>query len=86
MDPKRQAVIEVLAGACRLLARPSNDFPWSSLEDANAAPAELKTLIGWLQTGPVLNRVDVEVLFASTRSHQRGKPKQRVGARISTAR
>jgi len=66
MDPKRQAVIEVLNEACHLLARHSIDFSWSSWEDADAALAELKDLIGRLQAGHILNRTNVEVLFAPT--------------------
>src|SRR5215831_1814347 len=62
----RQEVVTVLREARALLARPGNDFTWSSWEDAAAALAELDRQIAALEGGELPPRLDLAVLFAPT--------------------
>jgi hypothetical protein len=66
VDAARQRLAGVLREARSLLARPGNDFAWSSWEDAGAALAELDGLIAALESGRLPPRLDVSVLFAAT--------------------
>jgi hypothetical protein len=63
-------LVEVLRAARALLARPGNDFAWSSWEDAGAALREVDGMIAAVQSGPLPPRLDVAVLFAPTRPMQ----------------
>ena len=65
MDPQ-QKLASVLREARSLLARPENDFAWSSWPDAGAALAELDGLIATLEAGRLPSRLAVSVLFAPT--------------------
>jgi hypothetical protein len=57
---------EALREARALLALPSNDFVWSSWEDAGAAFAELDGHIEAIEDGQLPARLDLSVLFAPT--------------------
>lgn len=59
-------LVEVLRAARALLARPGNDFAWSSWEDAGAALLQVDSLIAAVQSGSLPPRLDVAVLFAPT--------------------
>lgn len=59
-------LVEVLQEARGLLARPGNDFAWSSWESAADALREIDTLITRIQAGDTPKRLDLEVLFAPT--------------------
>jgi hypothetical protein len=59
-------LVEVLQEARGLLARPDNDFAWSSWEGAEDALRELDKLITRIQAGDMPKRLDLEVLFAPT--------------------
>jgi hypothetical protein len=49
-----------------LLAQPSNDFTWSSWKDADAALAEVDSIIAQLRAGVRLDPTDLSVIFAPT--------------------
>ena len=49
-----------------VLALPSNDYVWSSWEDADAALCEIDGLISAVESGALPDRLDVSVLFAPT--------------------
>ncbi len=66
MDLAREELVKVLLDARAILARPENDFSWSSWEDAAHAIGELDALLVALQTGELPKRLDIEVLFAPT--------------------
>lgn len=59
-------LIAVLLEAREMLARPDNDFIWSSWEDAPAALHEIDGLVERLQAGERPERIDLEVLFLPT--------------------
>lgn len=60
------ALIAVLREARGLVARPGNDFSWSSWDDARAAVEELEGLVRALEAGERPARIDLDVLFAPT--------------------
>jgi hypothetical protein len=66
VDAGRQELASVLREARSLLARPGNDFAWSSWADAGAALAEVDGLIAALDAGRLPSRLRVSVLFAPT--------------------
>jgi hypothetical protein len=66
VDAARQELAGVLREARSLLARPGNDFAWSSWQDADAALAEVDWLIAALAAGRLPSRPAVSVLFAPT--------------------
>ena len=59
-------MLEVLREARSLLARPGNNFDWSSWEDAEAALREVDGLIAAIELGKLPERIAVSVLFAPT--------------------
>jgi hypothetical protein len=63
---KHQNLIAVLREAREFLARPDNDFAWSSWEDAEAAFREIDGLISRIEAGSLPPRLDLTVLFAPT--------------------
>jgi hypothetical protein len=65
-DPLRRALTDVLREARALLARPGNDFAWSSWSNAADALREVDTLIRSLERGVPLSVFRVSVLFAPT--------------------
>src|SRR5687768_8490191 len=66
MNSRHQRLVEVLREARRFLARPENDFAWSSWEDTTAALREMDGLIGRIESGDMPKRSDLEVLFLPT--------------------
>lgn len=66
MDPARRELVDVLLDARALLARPGNDFSWSSWEDAGAALHEVDGLIRKVESGQLPSRLSISVLFAPT--------------------
>lgn len=61
--PPRGELVTVLARARGLLARPDNDFSWSSWQDADAALAEIDGLIAALEAGGAPDRATLALLF-----------------------
>jgi hypothetical protein len=66
VDAARRELVNVLREGRSLLARPGNDFAWSSWADAGAALAEADALIATLEAGRLPSRLTVSVLFAPT--------------------
>jgi hypothetical protein len=62
----RDELAEVLRAAKTLLARPGNDYSWSSWQDADAATRELDGLIQAVESGTLPARPDIAVLFLPT--------------------
>lgn len=58
-------LIDVLVGTRMLLARPENDFAWSSWTDQAAALGELDQLIAMVRAGQIA-KATLDVLFAPT--------------------
>ncbi len=56
-------LIAVLIEARGLIARPENDFPWSSWQNANQAFAEIDGLLQQLEAGKRPGRASLEGLF-----------------------
>ena|GEM_PF-1241951 len=65
-DPKRRELLHVLRETRAMLARPGNDFIWSSWEDADAALAEVDGLIERIEAGGLPFRIAISILFAVT--------------------
>lgn len=65
-DPDRHELLEVLRETRAMLARPDNEFMWSSWEDADAALAEMDGLIERLEAGGLPYRAAITILFAVT--------------------
>jgi hypothetical protein len=65
-EAARLELVDLLREARSLLARPGNDFAWSSWDDAGAALAEVDGLIAALEAGRLPSRLEVSVLFAPT--------------------
>lgn len=63
---KYGGLIAILEEARTLVARPDNDFSWSSWGDSQTALAELDGLIAGLSAGIVPDRVTLNVIFAPT--------------------
>jgi hypothetical protein len=66
VNTKHQRLIEVLREAREFLARPDNDFAWSSWQDAPAAFREIDGIISRIESGDLPNRSDIEFLFLPT--------------------
>ena len=64
--PDRRALADVLREARAWLARPDNDFLWSSWEDADDALREVDGLIGAIERGRPFSRFQANVLFLPT--------------------
>ena len=62
----RDALLTVLRDTRLLLARPENDFTWSSWENAEAALREIDALIAIVSKGAWPDRRQLAVLFAPT--------------------
>jgi len=58
--------MQVLGEARGFLARPDNDFAWSSWHSAADALREIDGLISRITSGDMPKRLDLEVLFAPT--------------------
>ena len=66
MDESRAELRTVLIEARLLLARPDNDFAWSSWGDAGAALREIDEMVAELDHGRAPPRLTISVLFAPT--------------------
>jgi hypothetical protein len=66
INSKHKKLIAVLREAREYLARPDNDFAWSSWEDTAAALREIDSLIERIEAGHLPERSAVEVLFLPT--------------------
>jgi hypothetical protein len=62
----RRELLDALREVRALLARPDNDFLWSSWEDADEALAEIDGPIHALESGRLPDRFTLSVLFAPT--------------------
>ena len=62
----RDALLTTLRDTRLLLARPENDFTWSSWEDTDAALREIDALIALVSNGALPDRRQLAVLFAPT--------------------
>jgi hypothetical protein len=62
----RAALLAVLRDTRLLLARPENDFTWSSWENAAAALREIDALIALVANGALPDRRHLAALFAPT--------------------
>jgi hypothetical protein len=62
----RRELLDALREVRALLARPDNDFLWSSWEDADEALAEMDGLIHPLEAGRLPDRFAISILFAPT--------------------
>ncbi|GGM29475.1 hypothetical protein ACFFX1_47935 [Dactylosporangium sucinum] len=65
VSPGPGALLAVLADARAMLARPGNDFSWSSFADAQTALAELDAFAAAVRSG-VATPAGLPVLFAPT--------------------
>jgi hypothetical protein len=67
MNSKHQRlVVDVLREAREFLARPDNDYAWSSWENAPAALREIDGIIARIENGDMPKRSDIELLFLPT--------------------
>lgn len=66
MDATRAELRAVLLDARSLLARPDNNFDWSSWEDAGAALREIDATVVELDHGSEPPRLTIAVWFAPT--------------------
>jgi len=66
MKSRHQALVKVLRKAREFLARPDNDFVWSSREDAAAALNEVDGIIARIESDKLPDRSKIEVLFLPT--------------------
>ena len=62
----RDLVVTILRDTRLLLARPENDFAWSSWENAEAALREIDALIASVSAGALPDRRQLAMLFAPT--------------------
>jgi hypothetical protein len=66
VNAANQELIDILRQARKLLARPDNDFAWSSWANGNEALRDLDRIIATIEGGALPPRLDVAVLFAPT--------------------
>lgn len=59
-------LLDIFLRARDLIARPENDFAWSSWNDAQDAVAELDAIIAELQAGRLPDALTMQVIFAPT--------------------
>ena len=59
-------LLDVLAATRELLARPENDFSWSSWQDQAVALEEMDAVIAMVRTEKSVPRMTLDVLFAPT--------------------
>ena len=62
----QRGLVEILRAARTLLARPENDFAWSSWKDADSALREMDATIALVQAGTLPRKTDLAILFAPT--------------------
>jgi len=61
-----ERLADIFERARDLVARPSNDFAWSSWRDANDALEEIDGILAELRAGRMADRLTMSVLFAPT--------------------
>lgn len=61
-----EELIDIFLRARDLIARPENDFAWSSWNDAQDAAEELDAIIADLQAGRRPDALTMQVIFAPT--------------------
>ena len=66
MQVKHEKLVEILGEVRGFLARPGNDYTWSSWEDATAALREVDGVIARIKSGDMPKRSDIELLFLPT--------------------
>jgi hypothetical protein len=66
MDSAHRELLDVLGDARELLARPANDFAWSSWRNADEALREMDERIGAISAGALPAREVLAALFAAT--------------------
>ncbi len=60
------ALLDIFQRARDLVARPENDFSWSSWRDIDDALEEIDGILGQLQAGDVPHKFNMSILFAPT--------------------
>ncbi len=60
------ALLDVFQRARDLVARPDNDFAWSSWRDTEDALEEIDSILSRLQRGEIPAMLEMSVLFAPT--------------------
>jgi hypothetical protein len=60
------ALLDVFQRARDLVARPDNDFAWSSWRDTEDALEEIDAILAQLQRGEIPAMLEMSVLFAPT--------------------
>ena len=66
MPNAKDALLEVLRETRALLARPGNDFAWSTWDNAEAALLELDGFISHIEAGRGFEGSNLSMLFAPT--------------------
>ncbi|MBL8545019.1 MAG: hypothetical protein JNL81_01065 [Hyphomonadaceae bacterium] len=66
MTASATTLLDIFQRARDLVARPDNDFAWSSWRDMDDALEELDRIIARLHAGDVPHRFDMSILFAPT--------------------
>ena len=66
MSDARDSLLEVLRETKALLARPGNDFAWSTWDNAEAALSELDGFISRIEAGLSLEGSALSMLFSPT--------------------
>jgi hypothetical protein len=59
-------LLDIFQRARDLVARPDNDFAWSSWRDAEHALEEIDSIISRLQRGEIPDTFEMSILFAPT--------------------
>ena len=66
MPNAKETLLQVLRETRALLARPGNDFAWSTWDDATEALAELDVFISDIEAGRRFDGSKLSILFAPT--------------------
>jgi hypothetical protein len=64
--PGSADLIAIVTEAKRMVARPGNDFLWSSWDDAGEAPAEIERFIQAIAAGEGVDFAALSTIFAPT--------------------
>jgi hypothetical protein len=66
MQAKAALLLDIFLRARDLVARPDNDFAWSSWRDAEHAFEEIDGIIARLRSDDLPDTIDMSILFAPT--------------------
>jgi hypothetical protein len=66
MQAKATPLLDIFQRVRDLVARPDNDFAWSSWRDAEHALAEIDVIIARLQDDDLPDTFDMSIVFAPT--------------------